>query len=188
MTITNPPAAGLGPFLTIAALAIMLVSTPAMAMEDGPQNVVTVDLLNSAKGMGMVEYQRLIWRDYAWKARVLSWSMKTEKWAVAANGIGGGIRHYTQGTAPEGGYMEASLDVAQISADASAFAPPGIQKSFYLMPTGSVGYSWFHEQFFAEITLGVRYMMMGSIQPKLGKYFPLDGPLFFFTISFGLPF
>lgn len=184
---SSSPAFGPGIFLA-AALCMAAVSAPARAAGEEPQNVITFDLMGGFKGMGQVEYQRLIWDDYAWKLRAMFWSLTADKWLVAANGGGVGFRKYTQGTAPEGGYMEMSLDLAQFSADSIKFGPAGVQNSFYVIPGASLGYSWFHEgSFFAELTFGAKNMM-GGIKPVVGKNFAFDGLYYYFTISFGLPF
>jgi len=163
----------------------------ALAKEyEKPKNVLTFDLFNGFRGMGSMEYQRLLSDNIALTAQGLFWSMELETWDVTAVGAGLGVRKYSQGTAPEGGYMAANVYVAKVSAGTVVLtgSPTDLQESFYIIPTATVGYSWIMDEFLMEVTLGAQ-LYMGGIEPRYeGDIFPMNGTGFFVTLSVGLPF
>ncbi|MDH5756962.1 MAG: hypothetical protein OEZ55_09870 [Nitrospinota bacterium] len=166
----------------------------AMAQAEGSKNVISMDLRIFQNYLNL-EYQRVTSDTFAWTVRGKYWYVEEMKtWNIELTGLGVGFRKYTQGNAPAGGYMGASLDIAQVSAGTfdpynPSEPPVDLQRAWYIVPSATVGYAWYVDYFFIDIMLGMDYFP-GGIQPRYegDDTFPMKGPVFYGTLGVGVPF
>jgi len=182
---------GLVLFATLMAPGVFAPGA-AMAQSQNDRNVFYLDLGAAFQQRLNFEYQRVSSDTYSWTVRGMYWNIEQMNgWAIEAAGIGVGVKFHTQGNAPLGGFMGLSVDLAQVNAGTYVMfdVPPDLQTSIYVIPTGSVGYTWFIDYVFVEIGLGMQYFA-GGIKPRWegDDTFPMKGPVFYWTLSVGVPF
>jgi len=180
--------------LVFAALmaSAMVVPDTALAQSQNARNIFYLDLGQAFQQKMNIEYQRVSSDTYSWTIRGMYWNIEEMNgWTIESFGIGMGLKYHTQGNAPLGGFMGLSVDLAQVTAGTYVMfdTPPDLQTSFYVIPTGSVGYTWFIDYLFVEMGMGMQYFA-GGIKPRWegDDTFPMKGLVFYWTLSVGIPF
>lgn len=121
-----------------------------------PTRTITANPLGLAVGVFNVEYEQATSEKMTFFVGPQYYGWSLGQISLASYGVGGGLRFFVSGTAPEGFFVSPGLSIAYASAD---FGNDVSSTAAAWSLTGLAGYTWiFGDVFDLSLGLGAQYM------------------------------
>lgn len=152
---------GLAAAIVLSTAGLASAQTLASSVEsEGPKNTITANPLALMFGFFNFEYERAASSRLSWFVGPSYWSLSTslgsESASVSAYGLGGGLRYFLSGTAPEGFFVSPGISLAYATTDFGTGAD-----AFGYEVSAIGGYTWiFGGVFDLSLGLGAAYREM----------------------------